>query len=717
MEKKYLDLENISNLEYSYDDDSEKESVCEDEGILLVGEDFQNKVFMENFTSKVIEPFKKKSKGKSKGKGKGIGKGIGKDIGKAIDKGKSKDKDKSKGKDKDKGKKQPPPSEITDTIEMKLKTKASEVKDEDLINFLREKLQNARLNILDKKATLDYLTELKTNNTIQSAISNPTEIIVGFIFLLIPFYYYYPRFYQGNWLVIVIGLFGLSFLINSIQKYKKIGDLKIKNALLFKNLEFWLFFISLLFYFIIFVLICKTNHYSLFYISLIVVYLCMSYVLKLIIFIPDKKNKMSNTTLTYQNKTSVSPYSSTIETACKELNRRFNLNIGDTYKLYSYLSFSKEEKNKDQLQNFLCHILQPLVILPLLLLLGYFSNSYISEFTKKQSLPVVGYNDDNFKYIQCQANYIIPDKMNYQEKIMEILEKKCFNQLLQQKMKKVLNQIGRTYLQLYRPLYSYSKVDLHTLNVEINIDEVHKQELIDEIEDKHQKLLVEDEEIIQKNIPIVEDILETFCMEYEKMFTGGDAPILIENYKNHIPGNDSMLDKLHQNSAWIWKILLCIISPFILFGKMLGSSWMMSNYTTGYFRGMNHIIDLFKEDSLIWRYSTIGVDRIQMEKDIDTLPSSSSSTSIFSWIVSILLLFIFIPFITMMNNIVFGLTFTPKYINMIWIALFIGNIVGNIMLNKDGSSLTTFNIGYIIVSILILLAISITMIMKNKKKK
>lgn len=709
--KKYIDLLNISNLEYSGDDDSEKESDTENEGILLVGEDYKKKLFMENFTSKLVEPLKNKKKN-SGNKGKSKDKGKGKDIFSKIGGGKGKGKDGG-----DKNKKPPTPSVLTDSIEMKLKTKPSDVKDEELINYLREKLQNTRLNIIDKKSTINYLNELKTNNTIQSAIGNPTEIIIGFIFLLIPFYYYYPRFYQGNWFVIIVGLFGLTFLINSIQKYKKIGDLKIKNAVFFKKLEFWFFFISLIFYFIVFVLICKTNHYSLFFISLIIVYLCMSYILKLIIFIPDKKNKMSNTSMVYQNNSSVSPYSSTIETACKELNRRFKLDISDHFKLYSYLSFSKEEKNKDQLQNFLCHILQPLVVLPLLLLLGYFSNSYLSELTKSQALPVVGFNDENMKYVQCQANYILPDKMNYEEKIMEILEKKCFNQHLQQKMKKVLSQIGRTYLQLYRPLFSYLDNDLTKLDVQINIDKVHKQDLVDEIEDKHQKFLVEDEEIIQKNIPIVEDILETFCMEYENIFKSGEEIMILKNYNNHIPGNDSFLNTLHKNSGWIWKIILCLLSPFILFGKMLGTSWMMSNYTTGYFRGMNHVIDLFKEDSFLWRYSTIGVDRIQVEKYLETLSLSPSTTSIFSWIVSILLLFIFIPFITMMNNIIFGLSFTPKYINMIWIALFMGNIIGNIMLNKDGASLSTFNIGYIIVSILILLAISITMIMKNKKKK
>ena len=691
--KKYLDLQNISNLEYSLDDDSETEKESVDEGILLVGEDFQNKIFIENFTTKVVESFKKKSKNKKKSGGKKGGKKGGKSGGK------------------DKGTK-PPTSEITDTIEMKLKTKASEVKDEDLINFLREKLQNSRLNILDKKATLSYLNEIKTYNTVQNAISNPTEIIIGFIFLLIPFYYYYPRFYQGNWLIILVGLFGLSFLVNSIQKYKKIGDLKIKNALFFKRLEFWLFFISLLFYFIVFVLICKTNHYSLFYISLIVVYLSMSYILKLIIFIPEQKNSMSNKTFRYQVNSSVSTYSTTIETACKELNKRFNLNIGDTYKLYSYLSFSKEEKNKDQLQNFICHILQPFVVLPLLLLLGYFSNSYISQETKYQSLPVIGFNDDNLKYIQCQANYIIPDKMNYQEKIMEILEKKCFNQFLQQKMKKVLDQIGRTYLRLYRPLFSYINGDPNSIHVEINMDKEDQQNLVDEIEDKHRKLILEDEEIVQKNIPIIEDILETFCTEYENIFKNIEGPMIIENYKNHIPGGDS----LFSNTQWIWKILLCLLSPFILFSKMLGSSWLISNYTTGYFRGMNHIIDLFKGDSFIWRYSTVGVDRIQIEKDLSQIQTTSSS-SIFSKVVAVLCMFIFVPFIMMMNNIIYGLSFSPKYINMIWIGLLIGNIIGNIMLNKDGSSLSTFNIGYIIVSILILLAISITMIMKNKKKK
>ena len=114
--KKYIDLQNISNLEYSIDDDSENEKESVDEGILLVGEDFQNKIFMENFTSKVVESFKSKNKkgGKKSGKG-GDGKGSGKG-GKGGD---------GKGSGKGgKGDKNPPPSsEIADTIEMKLKKK------------------------------------------------------------------------------------------------------------------------------------------------------------------------------------------------------------------------------------------------------------------------------------------------------------------------------------------------------------------------------------------------------------------------------------------------------------------------------------------------------------------------------------------------------------------------------------------------------------------
>lgn len=148
-----------------------------------------------------------------------------------------------------------------------LKEKPSKIKNEDLIYYLRCKLNNSNLDDTNKSKTDNYLKNISNNFKYENIFinqSNYTTLVFAGVCLLIPFYFYYPNIYNMGFLGIFIGLIGMSSLTPNVQKYASFQNIDFNFNNLFKHLHIKLLFFSLLFYFIFFVYICKLNHISLF---------------------------------------------------------------------------------------------------------------------------------------------------------------------------------------------------------------------------------------------------------------------------------------------------------------------------------------------------------------------------------------------------------------------------------------------------------------------
>ncbi len=607
------------------------------------------------------------------------------------------------------------------TTEQLLKENPSKIKNEDLIYYLRCKLNNSNLDDTNKTKTDTYLKNISNNFKFENIFVNQTNyssLVFAGVCLLLPFYFNYPRVYEMGFYGIFIGLIGMSSLTQNVQKYAAFQNVNFSNKSLFKNLHLKLLFFSLLFYLVFFVYICKLNHISLFFISYFVIYLCMSYVLKLVLNSPSDDNIFTKFKASFQKNNDASKLYSNIDTACKELNTRYQLEFPNTQMLYNYLSFVDLQKNKDKnIMEFISYLFQPIVTFGVLYLTGNFLNSYVNKEFDIQTVPVIGLNNDTLAFLQCQANYVLPDFLNYNKKIIEILEKFCFDKDLERRMVKFLGKVGEAYINRYRPSFYY-ECSKDELNVQMNLNP-NFEDYREEIEDKKNYLLKENDEIIQQNKPLINQIFTTFCQEYEDSLKR--AQNCIVSYNNNVIFNENQ-DETASLSTKVLQILIGLLSTWLIVAKFLGSGWFLSKYIMSYFGSFANVLETYKRNWIPWKLSTLGIDTLVFDNYLKNseIDLTNNGNSVMQWVGQFLLwIFVAIPFLTTLTQAIFGYSFSPKYINIIWGLLVIVNMFGNIgFYKKEYSttdvSLTTWNTGYIIVSIIIMLAITVG-IMMNKK--
>jgi hypothetical protein len=258
------------------------------------------------------------------------------------------------------------------------------VKNEDLIYYLKIKSQNKYLDENDKNKTMKYLNQITLSYAIENIFTsqlNYSSFTYALIFMLIPFYYYYPKFYSSGFWGIFIGLFGVSMLFGCLQKYSNIGNIKTSKQIIFQYLPLKIFLFSLIFYFIFFVLISKLNHYSLFFISIIIIYMVTTYVLRLILLVPTEKNPFIEYRASYQFNPNAIGLDETGELFTLSLfNKRFivdNLQV-DRVKDYIdvYLFGVKQPQNRYDVSfgnnNIIVTFNQPITRVPADVLVGNF---------------------------------------------------------------------------------------------------------------------------------------------------------------------------------------------------------------------------------------------------------------------------------------------------------------------------------------------------------
>ena len=366
-------------------------------------------------------------------------------------------------------------------IESLLNSNPSSISTNDLIYYLKCNSNNSILDHNNLDATKEYLNKINISFAYENIFTNTSNygsIVTSIIGLLIPFYYFFPRFYKIGFLGTFIGI--MSFF----NLYSKTNNL---YSTFFSSIGLVFLSLTTLIYIIFFILLNKLNHYSLFFISAILSFLIINYILRFILTIPTKVNKWNqyNASMNNNNSSNYTEYNALLETTCFQVMDRFNMKLPSGNMLYSYLTVFEigENPNKTKIADFLTNMFAPFISIFLLWYLGYFlaqlKDETIEDTEKKINLfPLIGIHDDSKKYYTCQANYILPKELNLGLLIHDHLNKYNFDDTLYSKVEKALTRISKELLQKYNPKF----FNLEPINDNQN-NKIFKEEIYDTLKD------------------------------------------------------------------------------------------------------------------------------------------------------------------------------------------------------------------------------------------
>lgn len=353
--------------------------------------------------------------------------------------------------------------ELAYMIETQLQIDATVVTTEHLIFYLSYNSNNEGLDPDNIGKTNEFIKKIIQSYSYENIFSNKSNysnVTTMYIGLLLPFFYTYPRFYKLNYIGIVIGFgcfFGLVFHIKKLY-----GPLMPDT-----RLDIIYICVCVALYFIFFVLCNKLNHLSLFYLTAAAFYSCYNWIIRLIIVNPS--NSYCNYRATSKDGDNYQDYNIYIEAACLEFISRNNLNLPSGNILYSYFTeftigdAPTEDKDTDFAMNFLC----PLISVGIMIWAGSFllkynkvletDVKYKDEFTIKP-FPLIGFgffdNEQTKKYYTCQANYVLPEELNFNMLIHPIISKyKIRDPVWFASIEKALVRITNELLNKYNPKF------------------------------------------------------------------------------------------------------------------------------------------------------------------------------------------------------------------------------------------------------------------------
>jgi hypothetical protein len=629
--------------------------------------------------------------------------------------------------------------------------KMSSITTNDLLYYLYYVSKNSKINpnVNNENNIKDFLNKIKNSFSYENIFVNKDnylKIATGIIGLLIPFYYNYPRFYKLGFLGVLIGIISFFSLASTISSL---------YSNFFSKITYIFYILTVLIYFIFFILLNKLNHISLFFISAILAFLFINYILRLIILSPTKNNPYNKYQAKYNNNSNnkFTDYNDNIEAACIEINTRYNLNLPSGRMLYSYLTIFNIEKNNDnQLINFILSIIGPFISIFILGLLGYCLNLIkIKEGNNEFNIfPIVGINDDSYKYLTCQCNYILPKRFNIDLFINDFFDKydnKIKNENIE-KIIKALRRISHKYLDILNPIFNIDEDNKNKLIVEYikdsKIIEALKEKELNNSSDKKKynissmtgnnkpmtggnklnnianiKLAREvfrDDEIIssinrddKELLSIIDKYIKSLC---DILNDNGKTDI--NEYYNNIITQNSTSENVTKFSNKIFKFILGLLSTWFLFSKTILSPIFISHMLIFRNNFQKYVIE---NKSTFWKVISMGMDLSYFD-NIENIPNENTFniTKYLSIFYYILLFFIFLPLTSFYNSSIFGMTSNPIYYNFIIMLIVIINICINIYKIKNNvPNLLSFNIVYIILIVIIFIVYQIVMYNINKK--
>jgi hypothetical protein len=655
-------------------------------------------------------------------------------------------------------------------IENNLKVNPDNVSTNDLIYYLIYNSKNTLLDANNLDNTRNYLQKINNSFYYENVFintSNYTTISISIIGLLIPFYYFYPRFYKIGFIAFFIGLFSLFNLYSSVTS-------------LYSNYynNIYLVFIGLTigFYLLFFVILNKLNHYSLLFISAIISFLLINYVMRIILTVPVK-NPYNQFRATINDNTNYTEYNILIESTCFQVMKRFNLNLPSGNLLYSYLTIFDIQDNSSIIQDFLTNLFSPLISILILFILGHFlyklTNKTISD-KPIHLFPILGMDKNSTNLFCCQANYILPRELNVDLLIESLLIKYDFNDKVYNKIEKTLLRVSYELLKKCNPKFTLlDDIDKETIFKNLNDNKIYirikkylkanklfnskydsnfdyLQEIrkvieennyipleektnmfgllnkiddtlsinIKEIDYENDSILAKDELLYDKDIdegikPLLKTIVDDFIKSYmdnlkikDGIFYGYDYNIITYSLfgKNKV----SKYIKLYSNK--IFAYILRLFSSWLILAKPIGSPLLIVRYIMTQTNGVKNLINNISENSIIWKYFSMGLDSSYFEevyKEIKNNKEESILTKGLNIIYTALIFILLFPIFYMYNSVNFGLTLSPSWYNLLYQFVFILNIIGNYYTYNTEGSILLFNVKFLIAFIVIFLLIYI----------
>lgn len=231
-------------------------------------------------------------------------------------------------------------------IESLLKSNPNSISTNDLIYYLKCNTNNSILDPNNLDATANYLNKINISFAYENIFvntSNYGSIVTSIIGLLIPFYYFFPRFYKIGFIGTIIGV--MSFF----NLYSKTNNL---YSPFFSSIGLVFIIFSLIIYIVFFILLNKLNHYSLFFISAVVSFLIINYILRFILTIPTEVNKWNqyNASMNTNSQGSYTEYNTLLETTCFQVMDRFKMKLPSGNMLYSYLTVFEIGENPKKIE-------------------------------------------------------------------------------------------------------------------------------------------------------------------------------------------------------------------------------------------------------------------------------------------------------------------------------------------------------------------------------
>lgn len=638
---------------------------------------------------------------------------------------------------------------------------------EQLIHYLYISTKNDELKIYDESKLEDYLYKINYSFFYENIFTNTgnySQISIYIIGLLIPFYINYPRFYNLGGLGFFIGI--ISFLL----LYQYINNL---YGVFFPLASKIFILLSIIFYFIFFVLFNKLNHISLFFISSIVSFCIINYLYKIFLTLPISFNKYNKLNVKLNNNKDFKEYDNNIEEVCKEVIKRFGLKLPSGRMLYSYLTVFEigESNTLNKILDFLNNLIAPIITL----YYNHYLGNFLETITNKEYhdieykvIPLVGNNDLSKSYISCQANYVLPIEFNLNSYIHEYFTESKLDDKTYRIFLKALKRINNELIEKYQPKFikledldpetlkkhlQESKKDKNHILIQLqkyfqekkldfNFDnddyiysirdyintipnEKEKDEAMELYHKINQTLLIKTNyefsneinnnldnifidnsklaiEVLLENPQIKDDkkiLLKNLCTKYVEDFLinikqerlyGYNYNILTYSYFNR--------ETRLKSNKWFFN-LIKIISTYILFGRPITSPWMLSTFILLPYIKFSKYFKSLSKNNIIMKYLSIGIDNEYFINNYDNNIENNSITEKSMKLGTKVLLYLLFstPFLQFFNNVFYGQTFQPLYINMIYQVVFIFNLIGNIYSENIGLNKMSFNVIFWIV--------------------
>lgn len=658
-------------------------------------------------------------------------------------------------------------------IEFNLKSNPSEISTNDLIYYLQYNSNNQQLDSNNLTNTQNYLMQIQNSfyyENIFANTSNYTVIMFSIIGLLLPFYYYYPRFYKVRFFIMLIAVISLYNLYSTFSSL---------YSSFFNNSQYYFIGLAVFIYIIFFILFNKLNHISLFFISAILAFVILNYIFRIILTSPSANNIYNQYKATVNNNNSgnYTEYNLLLEVCCFQIIDRFNLKLPSGNMLYSYLTVFQIGTNENKLFDFFTNLFCPLLSVFILFILGLFLSSVKKEITianannaninKKEIIDlfsIVGLSTHSQDYVSCQANYILPKEFNVNLMINEILEPHDFNNKIYKKTEKALLRISDELLKKYNPKFikldRIDKEDIlknlknnkiyirlnkilrkNNINFDINyIDKIketiEKQEIPYHTKEEMWDLLKQ----IDNTLLIINEINETYNNDsilakdellYDKEIDDEYKPTLkfiveeyIKNFTENLNINGNKLFGYDYNIITyslfgqnvrnffnkIFNGILGLISVWLLFTKPICSPILITKYILSSEHGIKHLLEKISGNSAIWKYITMGLDNSYFEETFKTLKNNNENSLLtkgLNILYFIILFIILLPLFYFYNSTTFGLTMSPSWYNPIYQVIFILNIIGNMYCYYNKKSIGLFNLVFLISFIVIFMLVSL----------